>query len=417
MRKFILCTLLVYALGAALLYAVTHAQPVEHGRLPNVDLVSWPLFTAECAQDYQVYWDGDGDVAVYGAESYLVPYYHKGTIVAPAGAAVEFRVHRSNRLDPVRNVSVWAPACPAAPVGYQLIKDWDFGTTGNVRNKADLSAEFQYHDQFNTIANGVRYGSMQSAESAETAIQQWSLGVLAPSYTQPIRPDTREFTSTSILLHVKPVNASQATVGPAWKKDAVDGSLTAKYSLPKGGSRLGKDLKWETRFRVRTPMPARGYWFAIWAAGTSWNDGPEMDVIESFSSNCEYGHCFAQSFHVDPVPMNATTRQVDYSEWWSGMKKSGMPSSESVLTNWHTLTWEYLRDDTYVVTMDDKVFQRGTLPWRDTHANVDTDMHFLIDGRAGIVDVWPIQEEVITVPASGIVFTYEIDYSRIWLRD
>jgi hypothetical protein len=37
---------------------------------------------------------------------------------------------------------------------FTLVKNWDFGTSGTIRGTSDLVSEFQFHDQFGTIANG-----------------------------------------------------------------------------------------------------------------------------------------------------------------------------------------------------------------------------------------------------------------------
>jgi hypothetical protein len=404
-------------IAVALTCATVRAQSVEFGRMPNADLVSWPLFTAPCAQDYQVYWDGSGIVDVLGATSYMVPSRRKGTIVAAKDAVVAVRVTASDKVDPIRNVSVWAPACaaPPPPAGYVVVKNWDFGTSGNVRNTADLEAQFQFHDQFHTIANGERYGSYTAATSAATAIAAPTCGTCAPSFMQPIDSRVREFTATSLLMHVVPRVATQTTVGPAWKKDALDGSMAAKYTLPKGGSRLGKDMKWETRCRMASPLPQLGNWTALWVAGDTWHNGPEADLLEGFSSEVQYGHHSGQSWHSNWVP--ATNDAVSYNEWWAGMATSGLSPAETVLTKWHVWELEYLKDDTYTMRLDGHVIQHGSAPWRDFDATRDPNMSFLFDMRAGITDVWPISSTVIDVPSSGKVFTLEVDYSRVSLRD
>ena len=37
---------------------------------------------------------------------------------------------------------------------YVLIKNWDFGKKGTIRDQRDLIEEFDFHDHWNTIANG-----------------------------------------------------------------------------------------------------------------------------------------------------------------------------------------------------------------------------------------------------------------------
>jgi hypothetical protein len=40
-----------------------------------------------------------------------------------------------------------------------LVKNWRFGTSGTIKNYADMNANFVYHDQFGTIGNGTNYGA------------------------------------------------------------------------------------------------------------------------------------------------------------------------------------------------------------------------------------------------------------------
>jgi hypothetical protein len=34
---------------------------------------------------------------------------------------------------------------------YKLVKNWDFGANGTIRSRADLEAEFQFHDQVDDV--------------------------------------------------------------------------------------------------------------------------------------------------------------------------------------------------------------------------------------------------------------------------
>jgi hypothetical protein len=40
---------------------------------------------------------------------------------------------------------------------FTLVKNWNFGSGGTVKNIADMNREFYYHDAWNTIANGTNY--------------------------------------------------------------------------------------------------------------------------------------------------------------------------------------------------------------------------------------------------------------------
>ncbi|MET0385877.1 MAG: hypothetical protein ABW321_07955 [Polyangiales bacterium] len=289
---------------------------------------------------------------------------------------------------------------------YTLVKNWDFGTEDTVRNKADLDEEFNYHDHFGTIANGVNYGSVTAASSAETAVGASDLGL--PDNKQPVedpkRP-VREFTAKSMLAHVLPLSAEQETVSAA-KHDAINGSLTAKWNLPTGGKLLGRDLVWETR--VRMPKPVDGYWFAVWTAGKLWNKGAEMDVLESFGAP----HILADAFHSDSV---GGKNNIEYKSWPSTLDSLGIIEAKRELADWHTWTWVYLRDDTYDIYYDGFLVQHGDIHWTDGAdiGNTTTDMHFLLDFSWGHTQVTDVN---IELPASDFPVTYEIDYSRVYMR-
>jgi hypothetical protein len=296
---------------------------------------------------------------------------------------------------------------PGAP--FVLVKNWDFGADGTITQMSDLIAEFQFHDQFGTIANGTNYGSVIVAPTADTAIKAANLGL--PNNRQPVEdPDRpfREFTGDAIRTHVLPLSAGQSSISPS-KHDAGNGSFMAKWSLPKGGSRLKQDLLWESR--VRIPKPVKAFWFSLWTAGHKWNKGAEMDVVESFGTpNIGEG---AKAFHVNSV---GGRDKHPYSSWSSELSGLGVPAADRDLSEWHTFTWIYLRDDTYKVYYDDHLVQQGTVVWTlgGTSSGEELDMQFLFDFGWGHTQV---QEVNVTLPVSELPLTYELDYSRVYLRD
>jgi hypothetical protein len=236
------------------------------------------------------------------------------------------------------------------------VKNWNFGASANgtIRSRADLETEFQFHDQFKTIANGTNYGAVTVASCRETAIGASGLGL--PSDDQPIEDEaepTREWTGDTMLSHVRPLSKSQETVSAA-RHDAGNGSLMAKWSLPSSGALLGRDMVWETRVRMPKPLP--GFWFALWTAGDRWSKGAEMYVVESFGTpNINF-----DAFHSDSV---GGTNTIEYKAWPDALDKVGVPDEQRELSDWHTWTWVYNK-----------------------------------------------------LPASMFPLTYEIDYSRVYLR-
>ena len=292
---------------------------------------------------------------------------------------------------------------------FVLVKNWDFGSDGTITQMSDLIAEFQFHDQFGTIANGQNYGAVIVAPSAETAIKASNLGL--PNDRQPVEDPARpfrEFTPEAIRTYVRPLSPNATSIS-ATKHDAGNGSFMAKWTLPKGGSRLDRDLLWESR--VRIPKPVKAFWFSLWTAGHKWNKGAEMDVVESFGTpNIGEG---AKAFHVNSV---GGRDEHAYSSWSSTLSEVGVPAEQRDLAEWHTFTWIYLRDDTYQVYYDDHLVQQGTLIWTlgGTSSGEELDMQFLFDFSWGHTQV---QEVNITLPVSELPLTYELDYSRVYLRE
>jgi len=292
---------------------------------------------------------------------------------------------------------------------FVLVKNWDFGTEGTIRDVTDLIGEFNFHDQFGTIANGSKYGAVIVAPTAATAIQVSASELGLPGNMQPVedpaRPN-REWTRHTLKAHVLPLSASQTSVSTK-AHDAGCGSFVARWRLPNGGSLLQRDILWETR--VRMPVPRPGYWFAVWTAGSRWDNGAEMDVMEAFGAP----HLVAAKvFHINSV---GGTDRVDYRDWFRGLASVGVPSENWDLTRFHVWTWLYKRDDTYEVYYDGKLAQHGQLHWTEgaTPGGPPIDMSFLFDFTWGHTDAGDVN---IALPASSFPITYEIDYSRVYLR-
>jgi hypothetical protein len=289
---------------------------------------------------------------------------------------------------------------------FTLIKNWEFGTNGNIRDYDDLSREFQYHDQFNTIANGTNYGAVTVAANSQTAIAAPGLGL--PNDRQPVEDPARpyrEFTANTMRAYVRPLSRTQST-GSTSRHDVGNGSITSKWTLPTAGKALGHDIAWETR--VRMPNPMRGYWFALWTAGRHWDGGAEMDVVESFGTQYVSG----DAFHSDSV---GGTNLTDYSDWFGALTKLGVAVPKRRLSDWHVWTWLYAADDSYTVYYDGRPVQRGNIHWTLGGAQNGEmlDMSFLFDFSWGHNQVSEVNVEL---PAAAFQLTYEIDYSRVWIR-
>jgi hypothetical protein len=299
----------------------------------------------------------------------------------------------------------------AAGGGWTVIKNWDFGTdAGNtVKTSADLVSEFEFHDNFGQINNGNgNYGCDMVAEPG------------APAFGAQLRASGfRTFAPGHLKMHVREIpkagDMDHTTIGPASKHDCGYGGLMAKFSQPTAGRRYGKDIIVETRFRIETPC-AVGYWLApAWVVGSSWDRGPEIDPLESFPS--DGGNLCGKSWHSDAVYGNTTagSNAVNYSNWWPGMASTGLTEAQRYLTDWHTLTLVYRKDNTFEVFFDGHRAQHGTLDWT-TAAAPDPEhvrMHHLWDGGFGHTGIAPLNAMKAAIPADGNVITYNVDYWRI----
>lgn len=291
---------------------------------------------------------------------------------------------------------------------FVLVKNWNFGSNGTIKNTNDLVSEFNFHDHWGTIANGSNYGAVTVAPTQATAISAGGLGL--KNDMQPVEDaahPNREFTGDTLKAYVRPLNAGASSVS-ASAHDTGNGSFTAKWKLPAGGALYDHDILWETRVRIPTPQP--GFWFSLWTSGTQWSKGAEMDVVESFGTpNIGSG---AHAFHVNSV---GGTDKYNYDAWPSELQNIGVPEAARDLSQWHVFSWVYHTDDTYQVYYDDYLVQQGTIHWtyQATETGQAVDMNFLFDFSWGHTQV---QDVNISLPTSNMPVTYEVDYSRVYLR-
>lgn len=287
--------------------------------------------------------------------------------------------------------------------GFVLVKNWDFGTNGNIGSIDELSQHFQYHDQFNTFNVGGKYGANTVAPNARTALSGQPVEG-TDTGGQPVRA----MLADSLRTYLVPLNGA-TTLSPGAHNTGC-GSIQAKWKLPNGGSLLGKDIIWETRVRYVTP---KYFWFSLWTAGDRWTTGAEMDVVESFgySNPGGFTNFDGRYWHVGSV---GGTDASSYSSWSSTMASYGITSYDA--TQYHTWTWLYRADNTYVVYVDGIQVQSGSIIWTNGAAATDSpiDMSFIIDAAWGHNQVSGVN---FSMPASELAGTYyEFDYSRVYLR-
>ncbi len=304
-----------------------------------------------------------------------------------------------------------APSFGLGGPGMVLVKNWHFGSTGTIKNYADMSANFYYHDQFGTINNGGKYGSNMVAPDAATAMGG-----------QPIEgvnsPPVRAWTPDSMRTFLTPLN--KVTDVQVRNHNTGNGSFMAKWRLPTGGSLLGRDIVWETRARYLTPPY---FWFAIWTAGNKWKwdgqngQGAEHDLVESFGydnggGNTNYDGRF---FHSNSV---AAPMKDEWNFWdWEGtMKARGIAKFDP--TVYHTWTWVYKKDNSFAMYVDGILIQRGKdyyWTYGNTKSDEPVDIDFLFDGGWGHNQIGSVNKEL---PASAFEGKfYEWNYSRVYLSD
>lgn len=290
-----------------------------------------------------------------------------------------------------------------------LVKNWHFGTRGTIKNYADMNANFVYHDQFNTYNNGFgNYGVNTVAPDKANAIND-----------QPVEgvnsPPARAFTADSLKTFITPLNG--ATVLDPNKHNAGCGSFMAKWTLPNGGSLLGRDIVWETKVRY---VPPPYFWFALWTAGNKWKwdgnaQGAEQDLVESFGYDNGGGNTNfdGRFWHVNTVAHPAKDT-VDYGDWGRTMAAQGIKAYDP--SQYHIWTWVYKRDNTYAMYVDGVKVQSGT-DYYWTYGNTAKDepinMDFLFDGGWGHTKIDSVNKP-LPAPAFAGKF-YEWSYSRVYL--
>ncbi|NBD23252.1 sugar-binding protein [Paenibacillus glycinis] len=306
--------------------------------------------------------------------------------------------------------SISSPAIGPAPTGsfsgFTLVKNWHFGTSGTIKNTSDLVGEFQFHDQFGTIANGTNYGAVIVAPTAATALGSTPTG--AQPVEDPNHP-VRQFTSDSLKTFLVPLNGA-TSVSPG-QHNVGNGSIQAKWNLPNGGSLLGRDILWETRVRYDTPQ---AFWFALWNAGNQWNQGAEIDLVESFGYDNGGGNTNFDGRYWHSNSVN-NPDAINYGSWSSGMAAGGVSAFDPL--QYHTWQLLYAHDNSYKMYMDGHLVQSGN-NYNWTVGNVPggtpIDFDFMFDFGWGHTQVASVNK---TLPASALSGKYyEINYSRVYLK-
>ena len=302
-----------------------------------------------------------------------------------------------------------APSYGIGGPNMVLVKNWHFGTGGTIKNYADMSANFYYHDEFGTINNGGKYGS----------------NIVAPDFAdavggQPIEgkdcPPVRTWTADSMKTLLTPLN--KVTKVQVWNHNAGNGSFMAKWRLPNGGSLLGRDIVWETRVRYVTPPY---FWLGIWTAGNKWKwdgqaQGAEHDLVESFGfdnggGNTNYD---GRYWHSNTVA-SPSKDTVDYWHGWTTpMVNAGFANYDA--TQYHVWTWVYKKDNSFAMYCDGKKIQGGSnyyWTFGNTAKDEPIDMDFLFDGGWGHNQVGSVHKEMDASAFDGKF--YEWNYSRVYL--
>jgi len=296
-----------------------------------------------------------------------------------------------------------APAFSLGGDGFTLVKNWNFGENGTVTNYSDLSTHFFYHDPFGTIGNGSNYGAMTVAPDAANAIAG-----------QPIEginsPTVRQFTGDSLKTLLVPLDGA-TWLSPS-SHNVGNGSFSAKWSLPNGGSHLHQDILWETRVRMVTPAY---FWFALWSCGSQWDQGAEIDLVESFGYDNGGGYTNYDGRYWHSRTVNGPDK-LSYESWGDDMSASGITSFDA--TQYHVWTLLYRKDDTYAMYVDGIEVQSSTGSYQWTLGGnpygTPINLNFLFDGSWGHTTVESVNHSLAASDLEGKY--YEWDYSRVYLR-
>lgn len=299
-----------------------------------------------------------------------------------------------------------SPAYDLGEKDFVLVKNWNFGSDAEstITNIAEMSKHFQYHDQFGTIANGTKYGAYTVAPNEEHALSHLNQPVEGKNTKRPVR----KFFKKSLKTYLVPLDGAKK-VHPKEAK-AGCGSFQAKWTLDKGGSRLGRDILWQTRVRYRTPPY---FWFAIWNCGNKWDEGAEIDVVESFGFDNGGGftNYEGKEWHSSVVGGSSETNY--HASWGNGMAKYGI--KEFNAKEWHVWTLLYRADNTFTAYLDSKVIQNGSTQWTcgTTSEGKPVNMSFIFDGAWGHTEIDSVNHWLNASKLRNVF--YEWDYSRVYL--
>ena len=328
--------------------------------------------------------------------------------------------------------------------GLVLVKNWHFGTNGTIKNMADMNANFLYHDQHNSIANGGNaYGALIVAPDEANAIFPGDVYYYDDDGThkgrglgqgQPIEgrdsAPVRQFTANSLKTFLVPLKQATTKVNGVLtvlpdRHEVGCGSFMGKWFLPAGGSLLGQDIVWETKVRYKTPPY---FWFSLWTDGDRWRwdngaRGAEHDLIETYGEDyasegagTDYGknNFDGHLWHSNSVAGSDTVNYFTGAWWGAAMASAGIKTYDA--TQYHVWTWVYKHDNSYAMYVDGVKVQSGTnYYWtfgnRPTDAPINMDFRF--DGAWGHRAVRQVDKPL---PASALEGTYyEYEYSRVYL--
>ena len=328
--------------------------------------------------------------------------------------------------------------------GMVLVKNWHFGTDGTIKNQADMNANFQYHDQHNSIANGSNaYGALIVAPDDAHAIfpgdvyyydddgthKGRGLGTGQPIEGRDSAP-VRQFTADSLKTFLTPLKNAKTLVNGVLtvmpdRHEVGCGSFMSSWFLPAGGSLLGQDIVWETRVRYKTPPY---FWFSLWTDGNRWRwdngaRGAEHDLIESYGEDyasegagTTYGktNFDGHLWHSNSVAGADTVNYFTGAWWGAAMAQQGIKSYDA--SQYHIWSWVYKHDNSYAMYVDGKLVQSGTgYYWTFGNREADSpiNMDFRFDGGWGHLSVRQVDKPL---PASALAGTYyEYSYSRVYL--
>ena len=294
--------------------------------------------------------------------------------------------------------------------GMVLVKNWHFGTDGTIKNYADMSANFFYHDQFGTIGNGTNYGAVTVAPDAANALARSAdrrrrLPARPPVHRRlaedvphaPGRRDdgaTRSSTTRAAARSWR--SGSCPTAARCWAGTSSGRRGCATSRRPTSGSRSGRPAT--SGSGTATPR----------ARSTTWS---RASATTTAARNTNYD---GRYWHSNTVASPGKDT-VDYGDWGKAMAAHGIKSYDAAPVPYLDLAVQQRQHATRCTWTASRSRAAPTTTGRTAARPTDEpiDMDFLFDGGWGHTQIGSVNKPLPAAAFDGK--SYEWNYSRVYL--